>query len=327
MVHFRSRLKVRSATPRRVRRCLRGHSRFVPAIAFLLLIAGVAAPTAAWADECEWVTENFRVAASDPDVARTVARRAEQLRSAAAREWLGRELSAWSDKCRIRVDTKGPRLSGDTTYVLLRGDVRRWRMELRGDPQRILDILLPHEIVHTVLATHFRRPIPRWADEGAALSAEDARERDRLWKLESPKLVGRDRIPLQELLVTQDYPAGRDAIRRFYVQGASLTEFLLQAGKPQFIKFVGAGMRDGWESSVQQHYGFDDLASLEQAWHDWIVRDRPKIALQPEQLLMTAFQFDNHIPDVDSAPLQVSVPANRRAARSAAVTDLAAGER
>jgi len=37
----------------------------------------------------------------------------------------------------------------------------------------ILKRVLPHEVTHAVLMLHFGRPIPRWADEGAAVLAED----------------------------------------------------------------------------------------------------------------------------------------------------------
>ena len=38
--------------------------------------------------------------------------------------------------------------------------------------RRILDSVLPHEITHTIFATHFGQPLPRWADEGACTTVD-----------------------------------------------------------------------------------------------------------------------------------------------------------
>ena len=40
------------------------------------------------------------------------------------------------------------------------------RMEIRGEAKQLLNSVLPHEVTHTVLAHHFGRAVPRWADEG-----------------------------------------------------------------------------------------------------------------------------------------------------------------
>jgi hypothetical protein len=263
--------------------------RLVNARLSCVMILVCAVGSLASADAAEFSTANFRVMASRAAIARDVALRAEELRAGVALDWLGRELAPWSERCKIVVNTDSRKLVGDTTYVLDRGEMRRCRMDLRGDPQRILDVLLTHEVVHTVLASHFQCAIPRWADEGAALSAEDVREQNRLWKLEAPRLAAGDHLPLRVLFDAREYPENRDEIRRFYVQGGSLTEFLLLAGKPRFISFLTSGMQDGWDAAVEQHYGFAGVATLESAWQAWIAQDRPRIPVATEQLLMTAF--------------------------------------
>lgn len=237
------------------------------------------------ADAASFETENFFVSAPDQPLARQIGLRAEELRTSLAHEWLGKPLDAWPQRCVVQVDPHSERLTGDTTYSLVRGEVRRLRMDLRGDPQRILEILLPHEVVHTVLASHFKAAIPRWADEGAALMAEDEAERQRLWKLEGARLTAGRTEPLSTLLAARDYPAARERIRSFYVQGGSLTEFLLTAGKPRFLLFVATGMEEGWDHAVSRHYGFADTAGLERAWQSWIGNGRPQIPLQDAQLL------------------------------------------
>jgi len=233
-------------------------------------------------------TENFVVSAQSIEVAVAIAEAAEETRASLAREWLGRDLDDWSEKCVVEVDSERNRLGGDTTYSLIRGDVARWRIELRGPVDRILETLVPHEVLHTVLATHFRDAVPRWADEGAALSVEAPHEQDRLWKLLGGTLLNQPRRSLAELFAIDVYPQNALELREFYVQGAAVTQFLLTAGKTRFVEFIGAGKRDGWERAVRDCYGFDDIAALEAAWATWLVSERAAIELSDGQLLSQA---------------------------------------
>ena len=61
---------------------------------------------------------------------------------------------------------------GATSFVFEHGEVFGWRMTIQGSLVRILDSVLPHEVTHTIFATHFRQPLPRWADEGACTTVE-----------------------------------------------------------------------------------------------------------------------------------------------------------
>jgi hypothetical protein len=188
----------------------------------------------------------------------------------------------------VYVDCERTRLSGDTTYSLVRGDVARWRIELRGPLDRMLETLVPHEVLHTVLASHFRDAVPRWADEGAALSVEAPHEQDRLWKLLGGGLLHEPRRSLSELFAIDTYPEDTSELRAFYLQGAAVTQFLLTAGKTQFVDFIGTGKRAGWERAVQECYGFDNIAALESAWTNWLQSKRPTIVLSEGQLLSEA---------------------------------------
>lgn len=271
--------------PQRLRPVLFCALRWSASPAVLLAVWLTGALPARTAPAAEFSTANFRVNAATPQAARYVAERAEELRRDLAEEWLGEELADWSEPCRVTVDADSERLMGDTTYLIGRTRITRWRMELRGPLDRILETLLPHEVVHTILASHFRCAIPRWADEGAALLAEDPAEQQRLWRLEQRRLIGEDQPPLAELLRASEYPAQRDEIRTFYVRGASLTSFLAAAGKPRFLEFIRAGMSEGWDASVRVHYGFTGVAELEACWLEWLRAGRPEIALDDAQLL------------------------------------------
>ncbi|HMP17000.1 MAG TPA: hypothetical protein PKD72_08265, partial [Gemmatales bacterium] len=57
------------------------------------------------------------------------------------------------------------------------GSILDQQMEVSGTLERILNSVLPHEITHTVFAYRFRKPLPRWADEGGSVLSEDEIER------------------------------------------------------------------------------------------------------------------------------------------------------
>ena len=110
-------------------------------------------------------SQHFVVTAATPQLAREVCEAAERFRHDLALEWLGRELPPWKDMCPIKVQV-GPQLGagGATCFTFVNGEPRDWSMEIQGSRERILDSVLPHEITHTIFATHFGRPLPRWAD-------------------------------------------------------------------------------------------------------------------------------------------------------------------
>ena len=68
---------------------------------------------------------------------------------------------------------------GGTSFVFDHGEVFGWEMSIQGSLERVLDSVLPHEVTHTIFATHFRRPLPRWADEGGSTTVEHASERNK----------------------------------------------------------------------------------------------------------------------------------------------------
>jgi hypothetical protein len=81
-----------------------------------------------------------------------------------------------------------------------------------------------------ILASHFRKPIPRWLDEGMATSVEHQSEKENYRRMLRGFLqssVPRC-LPLNRMVAMKDYPD--DAIP-FYAQGFSLVEYLLERGR------------------------------------------------------------------------------------------------
>ncbi len=233
-------------------------------------------------------TRNFIVTARDVAFARQVADAAEQYRASLAIEWLETELPPWPHPCPIAVqEAKGA--GGATSFIFRNGTPTEWTMSIQGSRERILDSVLPHEITHTVFATHFGRPVPRWADEGACTTVEHLSERAKQQEFLLQFLTTGRGIPFNSMFRMTEYPHD---IMPLYSQGHSVAQYLLEQGsKRQFVDFVGLGMRTGnWDQAIHQSYGFEDLSELQVTWIAWVRQGSPSMNGQnrlPTQALAT----------------------------------------
>ncbi len=220
-------------------------------------------------------SQHFVVQAPTSEFARQVCAEAERFRRELAIEWLGQELPPWQDPCPIRV-TVGRNLGagGATSFTFIHGQPRGWEMDIQGSRQRILDSVLPHEVTHTIMATHFGRPLPRWADEGAATSVEHTSERTKQDRLLIEFLTTNRGIAFNHMFAMKEYP--RD-ILPLYSQGYSLARFLIaRGGKRKFVDYVGDGMRwNNWTAATQKHYNMRSLSELQVTWLSWVRQGSP----------------------------------------------------
>jgi hypothetical protein len=155
---------------------------------------------------------------------------------------------------------------------MARGTVGDWRMNVQGSQERILDSVLPHEITHTVLATHFAplgRPVPRWADEGACTTVEHASEKSKHDHFLVEFLSQGRGIPFATMFSLREYPAD---IMPLYAQGYSVSSFLIAQGGPRrFVQFLEDGMRtEDWVTATEKHYGYPKIGKLQNAWNQWV---------------------------------------------------------
>lgn len=226
-------------------------------------------------------TPNFVVETADPQLCQRIAQTAEKCRHDLAVEWLGQPMPNWSSPCVMTVQV-GPRLGpgGATTFVFDRGEVFGWRMTIQGSAERVIDSVLPHEVTHMVLASHFRRPVPRWADEGAATTAEHSIEKQKHQKMLVQFLQTGRGISFSQMFAMTDYPPD---VMPLYAEGFSLAEYLIDlGGKPKFLQLLVDGMNDGqWSAAVERHYNMRDLAALQNYWLSWVAQGRPR--LRPQQ--------------------------------------------
>jgi hypothetical protein len=240
-------------------------------------------------------TPNFIVETSDPQLAQQFAQTAEKHRRELAVEWLGKAMPDWSQPCVITVQV-GPHLGagGATSFVFDRGEVFGWRMTIQGSAQRILDSVLPHEITHMIFASHFRQPLPRWADEGGATSVEHPSERMKQRTMLAHFLRNGRGIAFSRMFAMKEYPSD---IMPLYAQGYSLAEFLIhKRGRRAYVDFLGDGLKAGdWSGAIRRHYGIADAGALQDTWLAWVRQGSPVIkpsqhqpAAVPERQMLAA---------------------------------------
>lgn len=271
-------------------------------------------------------TPNFQVETSDPQLCQQIAETAETLRRDLAIAWLGKPMPDWSAPCVMTVQV-GPRLGagGATTFLFDRGEVYGWRMTIQGSAQRVLDSVLPHEITHMVFASHFRCPLPRWADEGGATTVEHRSEKDKHRRMLVEFLQTGRGIPFNQMFAMKEYPHD---IMPLYAQGYSLAEFLIeQGGRPRYVAFLDEGLKtNDWHAAIRQHYDVRDLSVLQNNWLAWVRDGSQPLPRRPDA---TAVAVDHSAPRQRPEPnliLHVAssqggrAPSEARAAETASAT-------
>jgi hypothetical protein len=224
-------------------------------------------------------TQNFIVSAPTPQLATEIGQAAEDFRAKLAVEWLGRELPPWPQACPIEAQV-APHLGagGATSFVFIQNQPRDWTMSIQGSRERVLDSVLPHEITHTIFATHFGRPLPRWADEGACTTVEHSSEKMKQEQNLIVFLKSSRGIAFNKMFAMKEYPKD---ILPLYSQGFSLARFLIQqGGKRKYVDYVGEGMQtNDWNGVTRKHYGFQDLSDLQVSWLAWVKQGSPTTAI------------------------------------------------
>lgn len=247
------------------------------AVATIDAAAAPPAQTVSYSRSAGYRTANFVVRAPSARLAREIGESAEKWRRELAIEWLGQAMPNWSEPCPITAKVS-PNLGagGATSFMFDRGKVFGWEMNIQGSRERVLDSVLPHEITHTIFASHFRQPLPRWADEGACTTVEHRSEIAKQERMLIEFLKTRRGIDFVQMFGMTEYPKD---ILPLYAQGHSLTTYLIERhGKPAFMAFLADGMRHkDWRRAVEDHYGHDNLYALQEQWLGWVEDGRPRL--------------------------------------------------
>jgi len=244
----------------------------------MTMVVPLAAVAAVWgelAEAASYRTPNFVIEAPTPDLARKIGDAAEQYRHDLAVEWTGRPLPRWASPCPITAEvaeTLGA--GGATSFVFDRGEVFGWQMTIQGSEQRILDSVLPHEVTHTIFASHFRQPLPRWADEGACTTVEHPSERARQHRMLIEFLTTGRGIAFPQMFAMREYPPD---VLPLYAQGYSLARYLIErGGRRKYVDFVGQGLATGnWSAALTGFYGISDASQMQMVWLDWVRQGCP----------------------------------------------------
>ncbi len=236
-------------------------------------------------------TTNFVVTAPTQDFAQQVGEAAEFYRRELAIEWLGQDMPRWSHRCPIHCKVGDYGAGGATSFNFDRGEVYGWKMNVQGTAERILDSVLPHEVNHTIFASYFRRPLPRWADEGAASLIEHESERLRLKKIHEQVMRTNRKIPLQQLLPMREYPSDTQQVLTLYAEGYSLADYLIQqSSKGEYLQFLSLALKSGWNTALMQVYGYRSIEDLEKDLDHWIVAGSPNLNSSQGALLVRSNQ-------------------------------------
>lgn len=265
-------------------------------------------------------TPNFVVTAPTVEFAKQVAEAAEIYRDELAIEWTGKPLPGnWSTPCPISVKVGSMGAGGATTFNFSNGEVYGWKMEIQGSEERILDSVLPHEVNHTIFACYFRRPLPRWADEGAASLIEHGSERLRLRKIHDQVMGTNRKIPLRSLLEMKNYPQDKQQVLTLYAEGHSLAEFLIQkSDKPSYVRFLQVAHEQGWDAALKM-YGYASIDALEQDWDGWVLAGSPSLNIPAGSLVADAkspsptngTKIRGQSPEGSAAPARPSQPTEK----------------
>lgn len=227
-----------------------------------------------------YVTKNFRVQAASPQLAQAVGDRAEGYRELLSNQWLGYTLPDWQQPCPIEVNASH-QAHGETSFLLAEnggGMPSDWEMKIFGPTDRLLDSVLPHEVTHTIFASHFKQRLPRWADEGACTTIEHPSERAKIHALLLRYLSPEHRqgIPFNRMFPMRDYPSD---MLPLYAQGYSVAKFLIaQGGHRQFVQLMERGLQNeqnlpvtvAWDQAMRDTYGYQDLSELQLDWLRWV---------------------------------------------------------
>lgn len=266
-------------------------------------------------------TANFVVDTSDARLAQQIAAAAEKYRHDLAIAWLGEAMPNWSAPCQMTV-TVGPQLGagGATTFIFDQGEVFGWRMNIQGPVDRVFDSVLPHEITHMIFASHFRQPLPRWADEGGATSVEHPSERMKHRKMLIQFLQTGRGIAFNQMFAMRDYPPD---FMPLYAQGYSLADYLIQLkGRRAYVAFLDDGLKTGdWAGAVHRHYGANNLAKLQNTWLAWVRQGSPEIKPadpNPGSGAATMLASNSAKQRPEAVPFRVPAPARLGEAATAA---------
>ncbi len=244
----------------------------------ILLLLLVATPTSAARRWKVISTTSFRVMYFDAAAARRVARKVEQLRAAQLKLWGAATTRPWRPRCDVYIYPTNRdlvRMTGGSSKAgsahsrpsrLSPGRMLQRRINLAATDRGLMGNTLPHEINHLVAADLLGGKVPRWANEGMAVLAEQV-SRIKYYDAVLRRALAAGRwFPLKRLMAMRRYPR-RPHLGLYYAQSASLVLFFVsQKSNATFIRFLRDAAKGGMPSALRRHYGISGYADLQRRW-------------------------------------------------------------
>lgn len=189
------------------------------------------------------------------------------------------------------VYTRGAEAGSSSELLFADGRAIQAWVHLAGPLDEVLENDLPREMTHVVLASHLGKPLPRWAADGAAQTAESLDKQAEYDRACREMIEQSKAVRLSVLFPMTEYPKGQAQV---VAQGHSVTRYLLSRkavlttpvvrdvphlkelfrnpARPEaaFLAFAQLGGEGDWDKAVKAVYGFDDVAALEKAWIGWL---------------------------------------------------------
>lgn len=229
--------------------------RWMPLLIVLLLTSQAAA---------QYRTRNFLVTGT---YAKQVAEAAESYRHNLAVTFLGQALPNWNTPASINTQSVNAHSYTTITFPQGGGVPLAFSGSWNGRPDKLLSDVVPHEVMHTVMASYFQRPLPRWVDEGLCVCVESERSQREHHTRNTHALQSDRGIPFNQLISMRQYPRDVGAL---YSQGHSLCRFLMmQHGPRKMMQYVGLGVTNSW-TAANQHLGYRDNSHLQTQWVAWL---------------------------------------------------------
>ncbi len=247
-------------------------------------------------------SDNFVVRSQQPgQSASKLLETCEQLRGELQTTWAGKVPPApWRPRCEVVLHAnsasyaqavgRGAAQTSGSSLIQFRGaQVALRRIDLAPVTAGKTSALA-HELTHVVVADCFQgRQPPKWLDEGIATRADSA-EKQRLHERDFHQALNAGSTFALADLLTIDRCATYDQYATFYGQSLSLVDFLVRQGTPdRVVLFANAALREGYDRALQQVYGIDNLAQLDQLWRTQaLAASTSATAATPASLSQTA---------------------------------------
>ncbi len=218
--------------------------------------------------------ENFRIWHRDRELAERVLAGAEKARLATAGAWFPNQpCEQWQPPCDVYLCPSGreyavegrgsPNSAGQAVVVKDGHRVLRRKIVVNASDARLLDAVIPHEVAHIVVGSHFPHGyVPRWADEGIAMLSEPP-HRQREYLLQFAKWNQKPGARnCRQIMSESEYLHAR-AAEEFYARSFHLAFYLVnRKGRESLIRYLETAMQSDVATALHSVYeisNFDEL--------------------------------------------------------------------